>query len=362
MRVAVVGAGIVGLATGFELMEAGAEVRLYERTGVASQQSRGSTRIYRAAHADPHLARLAIRARECWRAWERRFGRRLIGDEGLLVTGAAIVDRWHTASREAGAPVRPVTPADAEAMLPIARLPTGPVLLDPTGGATRIRRAVELLRERLATRTHLAEVHAIEPLSDGCLVRTGGGEWRCDEVVLTAGIDTARLAAPLGLAIEQTLSLQSRFTFAMREAFRGRSPACWIDAGPFGDRQIDAYAQPVGTTGRYALGLSWDGQARGPEVGADEVSRQSLAVVRAYVRTYLPGLEPEPVDEIRCVSGQFPFLDRDDGFIARRAGRVTAFYGNNLFKFGPLLGALLRDAALHGEVPEELRALDPARV
>lgn len=360
MRVAVVGAGIVGLSAGFELAQAGAEVRVYERAGVASQQSKGNTRIFRSAHAEPHLAGLALRARERWREWERQFGRRLVGDETLIVTGPAIVREWERASREAGAPVRLVDPDEAAGLLPIAAPLPGPVLLDPTGGATRIRRAVDLLREALGDRIHLAEVLAVEQTANGCMVHASDGDWECDEVVLAAGVDTVTLAEPLGLGISQDLTLHSRFTFEVRNEYRGRSLACWIDESPLGDLSVSAYAQPVGTTGRYALGLDWDGQAMGLEVGADEVSRQSLEVVLRYVRELLPGLKPQPVDEIRCIWSKFGFLNGDDGFIARRAGSVTAFYGNNLFKFAPLLGALLRDAAMNGTVPQELREMDRA--
>src|SRR5450759_4573016 len=82
-RVAIVGAGIVGLATASELIRAGAEVRLYEKAAVGASQSKGSTRIFRQAHGDPRLVELAMRARRKWRHWEERFGRRLIGHEGL---------------------------------------------------------------------------------------------------------------------------------------------------------------------------------------------------------------------------------------------------------------------------------------
>jgi hypothetical protein len=62
-------------------------------------------------------------------------------------------------------------------------------------------------------------------------------------------------------------------------------------------------------------------------------------------RTF-PGLDPEPVDEIRCVSLEAPWLDAGDGFVIRRAGRVVAIAGGNLMKFGPVLGERLARAAL----------------
>ncbi|MBV9279188.1 MAG: FAD-dependent oxidoreductase [Chloroflexi bacterium] len=57
MRVAVVGAGVVGLAAASELMRAGAEVRCYEKAEAGSGQSKGRTRIFRLAHGDARLIR-----------------------------------------------------------------------------------------------------------------------------------------------------------------------------------------------------------------------------------------------------------------------------------------------------------------
>jgi hypothetical protein len=60
-----------------------------------------------------------------------------------------------------------------------------------------------------------------------------------------------------------------------------------------------------------------------------------------------PPLDPEPVDEVRCV-----WLEADwqvvgeDGFTARRNGRVIAAGASNAMKFGPLLGERLAETAL----------------
>jgi len=45
---------------------------------------------------------------------------------------------------------------------------------------------------------------------------------------------------------------------------------------------------------------------------------------------------------------------RGDGWTVARRGRVIAFVGSNLMKFGPLLGELLAEAALSDELPGEL--------
>ena len=361
VKVAVVGAGIVGLATASELVRAGAEVRLYEKAEVGAAQSQGSTRIFRQAHGDARLVELAMRARRRWRDWEDRFRRRLIGDEGLILSGAAIVPGWEAAMSAAGAPHRPLAPNECRERLPIGRPPDVPLFLDPAGGATRIRRAVEALRAEIADQLHLEEVTNIEPHGGGCTVCAAGREWSCDEVVLSAGIETPAIARRIGLSLPAEIRLHSRFTFDVREAYRGRTQSCWIDdSGAIGPGW-HAYGQPVGSTDRYALGVSWEGQPCTVDIGPERVSRESRDVARRYVEAALPGLASEPVHEIRCTYIEAPFLDvNGDGFTALRRDRVTAFYGNNLFKFAPLLGELLARAALSGSVPAELSISAPA--
>lgn len=90
---------------------------------------------------------------------------------------------------------------------------------------------------------------------------------------------------------------------------------------------------PLGSTGRWAFGQET------PDA--------------ATVRALFPSLSP--VDRADCVSVRAPWLDSGgDGWMVARRGRVLAFVGSNLMKFGPLLGELLARAALSDEMPAEL--------
>jgi sarcosine oxidase len=78
----------------------------------------------------------------------------------------------------------------------------------------------------------------------------------------------------------------------------------------------------------------------------------SLRRLRRYVAQALPGLDPEPAAYRPCWLTVLPW--HPDAFAAWRAGPVTFFAGQNLFKFAPTLGRLLADSARSGRVPPEL--------
>jgi sarcosine oxidase len=340
--VLIVGAGAVGLAAGFELAGRGADVHVLDSGAAGAEQSAGLARIFRVAHATERHVRAAQAALELWRAWERRLGRRLVGDEGLLVYGEPAIAQRAAAMRAAGAPLEMVAAGEARRRLAVAAH-DGPALLDPQAGVIRVARMVSLLSEALNGRLHLHQ--RVLSVNAGGHVRTAGDGWQAGHVLLCAGHGTPPLAARAGLDAYLSRYRHVRFSFAARTP----GPlACLIDAS--------AYALPVGRTGAYAVGLHGaDDQldAATPWPQAVEVLR---ARTEAYVRATLPGLHAAAGDQVRC---EVPIVDAagvagGDGWAVAQTGRLTAITGANLMKFVPLLGAGLADAAQTGAVPAAL--------
>jgi sarcosine oxidase len=314
------------------------------------------TRIFRRAHSDGRLVEQAMEAERLWRAWEGRFGRRLVGDEGLIAVGEEIVPAWDRAMLEAGALHRLLSPQECQTLFPVCRVGDSPALVDPAAGAIRVRRTTELLIQAVGDALRLEEVYAIERRAGACLVRTARDGWSCDEVLLTAGTETNALAAPLGLDVPTRFVRISRFTYPLRPAYRELPVCCWVDDGKRLGEECHAYGSPVGTTGSYAVGVSWT--RRGAGLDAELVSRETRRQAEWYLGEALPGLDPEPLAELRCTYPDCDFAVDGDGFLARHSGHVTAIHGDNLFKFAPLLGALLRDTALTGALPPALTMLE----
>ncbi len=314
--VVVVGAGISGLATAFELTRRGRRVLVLERTGIGAEQSAGMTRIFRIAHTDPRLCTLALEARERWRAWETLLGAALLGDEGLVVTPG---DEHATAMQAAGAPFERIGRAEIGARIPLLvpehRYDAG--IWDPLAGVTHVLTTLKALNATVQLRR--ATVEAVR--EDGTVV-ANGEPVRGDSVVVCAGLSTPTLVAPLGLDLELTWERHLRVTYAARAR-----AACLISP--------DCYALPEG--GSYAVGM------------------------------HTPGAKPSMfllshgVDEIECVSLCAPWLDgRGDGFIALQADNIFALGASNAMKFGPLIGDRLARSVIAGEVHPDLSPLRAA--
>jgi sarcosine oxidase len=309
----IVGAGVCGLAAAHELSRRGEPAVVLERGEPFGEQSTGLARIFRIAHRRPELCRLAARARVGWQRWEAELGAgRLLGTEGFIAAGAPA--ETADAMRDAGAALSMIGPADIAARIPFLKSRWETAVFDPAGGSLRIRRALSAL----AGEAHIARGAVASVEDGGSVLLADGTALRGDRVLICAGAQTPALFGPLGIQFVP----HTRYTYDGADA---TGAACL--AAPEG------YGLPLGSTGRWAFGQ----EAPDP----------------ATVRALFPSLTP--VDQVDCVSVRAPWLDAGgDGWTVAQRGRVVAFVGSNLMKFGPLLGELLADAVLNEDLPAEL--------
>lgn len=343
MNVAVIGAGVVGLATTAALLARGAAVTCFEAAGPMSQRSAGQSRIFRLAHPIPELVGLADAARREWQRWSELAGRELIRPAELVVTGAD-VPRWAAAMAAAGAD-NAVTDgfdsADAgRAALPVRSVP-GPYLFDPAGGVLDVVGTGELLRGMTAGAVVLDTVYRLELIGSGARVWSGSGRHDVDGVVLVAGAGTCALAAQVGLYTPSGLAHHVRMTFPLADPTV--RPSCLIERSESWRPGFTTYQHLV-APGRWAVGAHFGADAVAWEVGREPAVERSRRIVLDYVRENLDGVEDRIVDELYCTV----LPSWSDGFGALRNDAVVTLYGDNLFKLAPVLGELLADAVLTG--------------
>ncbi|WP_173065357.1 FAD-dependent oxidoreductase [Phytohabitans houttuyneae] len=339
MRVAVVGAGVVGLSATAALLDRGVDAVCLERTGPMAERSTGSSRIFRLAHGSADLVALARDARAGWARWSEAAGRPLVRDVGCLVSGATTLE-WTAAMRKAAAPYTVAGSDWPDLGLPVRRAPDV-ILHDPTGGVIDAEGAGSHLAGRVGGALRIATVYGLEERGTGARVYTSGGPLDVDAVLIAAGAGTSPLAARVGIYTPAVLAHHVRFTFATTRTGPLRS---WIDQSP---GRMGTYQHMAGP-GRWVVGGLLDYAAIAWEAGRDEATRVSREAVLAYVRDHLDGVEPAVLDELYCTT----MAELGDGFHLRRRGPFTAVYGDNLFKFAPLLGDLLAAAVTEGTEDE----------
>jgi sarcosine oxidase len=316
--IVIIGAGICGLATAYELARRGEHATVIERGEPFAEQSAGLARIFRIAHRRPLLCRLAVQARAGWQRWEQEFGAgRLLGSEGFVAVAGR--EEIAAAMQHAGTAFSWLDRRGIAAKIPFVAAPWESGLFDPLGGSLRIRRALTALARQVDIRR--GEVVSVG--EDGAITLGDGTAVHGDRVLICAGVQTSALFGPLGVEFAP----HARFTYAGADA---AGVACL--SAPEG------YGLPLGSTGRWAFGQDV------PDA--------------ATVRALFPSLSS--VDHVDCVTVRAPWLDAGgDGWTVARRGRVVAFVGSNLMKFGPLLGDLLAQAVLGDELPDDL-TLQPA--
>jgi glycine/D-amino acid oxidase-like deaminating enzyme len=334
--VVVVGAGVVGVAAGFELARVGHRVTVLSADVPGSRQSAGLSRIFRLSHPERALTDAAADALKLWERWERLSGETLMDRVGLLFTGDVsereVHMRRHGGFERVGGARHP---------LAIARDDWS---VEATGAATRAEATMRFLQSRL--KLVLGEAASADRRG---VTLTGGGRIDADRVVVCAGPDTYRL---LGLTEPERMR-SVRFSFALREPLSVPAP-CWIQRDP----QLCEPFYAVGDgPDHYSVGLSDAASAELPE--AEHVRDAHRRTVDIVTRV-LPGVKPVAERVIACEfsanpAGAARSLSHD-GWDLREHDGVLGLTGPSLFKFAPLLGRLVVERLDSATQPPPARA------
>ncbi len=344
--VVVVGGGVIGSATAWQLARGGADVVLLDRhpAGHDRGSSHGGSRIFRFAYRDPTLVAMARQALEEWRLLEAE------ADESLVeVTGGLDLGTHHLLApieaslRASGVDAEWVHPGDAADRWPGFALEPDDVVLH-CAGAGRIladRALVAFQRVAGASGAEIRHDERVEAIESGTgHVTTDVDEYLAETVVLAAGPWTPTLLrgraeaeglAPMVVTREQTFHfppLDDDLAWPSFVHYRSDAPIVYgLETPGEGIKVAEDHA-----------GAETDPDDRSFEI--DEVGRQRLI---RYVVDRLPGLDPRPITESTCLYTSTPDL----GFVLERRGRLvigSACSGHG-FKFAPLTGRRLAELA-----------------
>lgn len=354
-RVAVVGAGVVGLAAARALERLGYNCLVFEKGAPGGGQSAGESRIFRHAHADPRQFELALAARRDWQEWEREFGAQLISSDGAMVLGEAAVTRLRKCSDDPAMTVREAGRREVGEVLPLLAGYDGPVLVDEAAGAIRTRLTLASLIESVSLNLVPEMVREVNPRPGGGVeVVSALGSRIFDAVVVAAGTGTTRLAGLAGIEIPVEMSARMRLTMPLSSGGSEARMACLQDSsGFFGETA--AYGSPVRGNREYAVGLALTARVDPGNTGVDPLGPLAARTVK-YVERALPGLAAEHAVPAQCWVTGLPWAT--DGLAVWQRGDSYFIAGHNLFKLAPALGKVLARSVDSGSVESGFRPED----
>jgi sarcosine oxidase len=352
--VAIVGAGLLGLAAARAVAARGADFVVLEQDSIGHERagSKGSCRIFRLGYPDPWYVSAALRARELWHALEAETSRRILLPAPHLTFGPEL-DGVHEAMLAAGAPCELLESDEVAERFPAVRV-DGPALLETESCVTAADQALIALasaaglvdpadpaghsgREgaRLRTGMRVSEV-----TDDGRRVtlRTAAGLVTARVVILATGPWTAGL---LGQRVRMQVTPRlEQIAYLAPAQESGPAPIfiCYGDPSPYG--------LPVPGSDLYKLGIHHSGPVVDPDAQPTGPDPELIARLTETAARFLPGYVPEPVATERCIYDD----TSDEDFIVDRVGNVVLGCGTSGhgFKFGPLLGEWLAALALDG--------------
>lgn len=383
---AVIGAGLAGAATAWQLAARGHEVTLVDRATPAHRggSSHGSARIFRYAYPDSLYAKLVVQAKPLWDELESLSGRKLISPTGALDFGAARDPaRLAEVLTEVGVDHELLSVDEATGRWPAFRFDT-PVLWHPGAGVIDAQTAVETMVDLAVARgAHLLTGWAVESVdrtrSGYRLVSSTGDEVFSEKVVVCAGgwlpEMLSRLPLPSGFLAGMP-SLQVRQEQAYHFPYRDHDPAgvreqprtpwpTFVYKGP----GIQTYGLPGGRDAEFRgqkvaefNGGKLIGTASAQDQIVDPGNRRRMV---SYVEQHIPGLVADPFAETTCLFTSTPdenlLLDRAEGITV-----VSPCSGHGA-KFAPLIGVMAADLASASDlsrgvdrVPKEFRVAPTA--
>ncbi|WP_268921375.1 FAD-dependent oxidoreductase [Serinibacter arcticus] len=377
VEIAVVGGGVMGAATAWQLARRGADVLLLERfePGHHEGASHGATRNYNTAYSSEHYLDLVLRARTLWDELASEAGTRVLDDVGLLNHGGGEA-RWggvRTALHARGLAADWLSAPEAQERWPALRFrPCGTagrdVLLVPSGARVRAAVAWRALHDGVArhggrVRTGARAVALVPQRRGGVRIELqGGDDVVAGTVVVTVGAWTAGLVGELvplpDLVVTQEQPAHFAPVLAAAEGIPGFNHAADPDRPEDAFFRSDFYGMATPGEGVKA-GWHGTGAVVDPDARTYAAEPVQLADLRRYAELWLPGVDPEAATPISCTYTSTATTD----FVLDRHGDlvVGAGFSGHGYKFAPAIGEVLARLALGGGAPEA-RAAAPFRI
>lgn len=354
----VIGAGVFGAWTAWNLQRRGQQVLLLDAWGAAHTRSSsgGETRLIRTEYAGNALyTRWAWESLADWRELSARHGSPIFHQTGALYLypqDSSRIDGSIAIQRELGIPIEKLAMTELVARWPQIDFDGIAVgVLQPTMGSLMARRSVQALVGEFIKAGGDFRQFAVEPPrserpSLPAISGTGGEQLRADRFIFACGSWLPKLFPEVvGGRIVPTRQDVFFFAPAAGDARFGsaRLPA-WVDVSSpdlhYGFPDIEARG--------FKIALDAHGPKIDPDASDRRITDPALADVRAYLARRFPDLAGRPLAESRVC--QYENSDNGHFLIDRHPDWdncwVVGGGSGHGFKHGPAVGRYVTDLVL----------------
>lgn len=364
----VVGAGLAGAATAWQLAAQGHNVTILERSVPAAHDgsSHGSARIFRYAYPDEFYTRAVQESKVLWDELDRATGLELITPFGAVDYGPERQpEQLARVLAGAGVEHELLGAAEARERWPQFSFDT-PVLWHPGAGVIDAESSVNAMVDQAvkhgATLLTGWNVARVERQGSGYRVHSAAGEViDAGNVIISAGGWLPSLLGQLDLPAgflaalpEITVRQEQAFHFRYRDPDGAAAWPTFIHKSA----AIQTYGLPGGRDAGFAgqKVAEYNGGGLIPSAAEQSglVDPDNRRRVVDYVQKYLPGLDPEPYAETTCLFTNTP----NEDFLIDRAEGITVLSpcSGHGAKFAPLIGQWAAGLATGtGDVPARFR-------
>ncbi|MCK1985985.1 MULTISPECIES: N-methyl-L-tryptophan oxidase [unclassified Peribacillus] len=370
-EVGVIGLGVIGSMTLWQLARQGVSVVGFEQYGIGHDRSAagGESRLFRTAYKEgPQYVPMLKESKKLWIELEKETNKQLLLLNGGLTIGHPDAEFMQNV-------LKSVNDFDIDHEILDHKTATEKypqhilledeiIIFDKEAGVLKPEHAVLAAAKRaeaLGSSVHsYTKVLDIKEVSDGVEIRTENGTFKVGQLIVTAGPWLTDLLPQFKREVKAKKIILSWFA---AEDIGKFEPDCFPVFTRrnnthkfFGTPSIDHSMVKVGTSLPVC-------EVPDPNLLNRTVEIEELKDTLEIVRTYLQGLHPDP---IRVAAYMDAYSSDDHSVIGKLPGSefitVAGGFSGHGFKMGPVVGKIAGEIALNQEISFPVHSFAPARL